>query len=183
VRRHSIGLASGHATTRAAAFTGRNMLSTVTAVDPGLTARSDQRLAAVANGPAGPSSVYARPRPGTPLRKHSFSAMPVPKSANESPAMTAPALSFYSTRSFVLAARVRLDPSRQPSRSLCQRVGARNVVDQLDAAHITWKAYVEDMPKPCFRGYSRKHNPFASDDDVAGDPALAANVRLQLARP
>ena len=53
-------------------------------------------------------------------------------------------------------------------------VNARNVVDQLEAAHFTWKAYMEDMPKPCFRGagfdgYAKKHNPFAYYDDVAGD--------------
>jgi len=45
-------------------------------------------------------------------------------------------------------------------------VNARNVVDQLEAAHFTWKAYMEDMPKPCFQGagfdgYAKKHNPFA----------------------
>jgi hypothetical protein len=54
-------------------------------------------------------------------------------------------------------------------------VDATSVVDQLQAAGVTWKAYMEDMPKPCFRGagaggYAKKHNPFAHYDDVAGDP-------------
>ena len=60
-------------------------------------------------------------------------------------------------------------------------VDARNVVDQLEAAHLTWKAYMEDMPKPCFRGagaggYAKKHNPFAYYDDVAGDPRRCRRI-------
>jgi predicted small lipoprotein YifL len=55
-------------------------------------------------------------------------------------------------------------------------VAARNVVDQLQAAHRSWKAYLEDMPEPCFTGafaggYAKKHNPFAYYDDVVRDPA------------
>jgi hypothetical protein len=55
-------------------------------------------------------------------------------------------------------------------------VAARNVVDQLAAAHLSWKAYLEDMPEPCFTGasaggYVKRHNPFAYYDDVVGDPA------------
>src|SRR3954447_4515263 len=30
------------------------------------------------------------------------------------------------------------------------RVSAHNVVDQLEVAGISWKAYMEDMPRPCF---------------------------------
>ncbi|HEV7585564.1 MAG TPA: alkaline phosphatase family protein [Solirubrobacteraceae bacterium] len=49
---------------------------------------------------------------------------------------------------------------------------ARNIVDQLEAAHISWGAYLEDMPAPCFRGasaggYAKKHNPFIYYDDIA----------------
>src|SRR4051794_39737823 len=56
----------------------------------------------------------------------------------------------------------------------CQ-VTARNVVDQLERARIGWKAYMEDIPRPCFRGagaggYAKKHNPFAYYADIAGDP-------------
>src|SRR5437588_440408 len=39
-------------------------------------------------------------------------------------------------------------------KSDCTRchVAARNLVDQLVAAHISWKAYMEGMPRPCYRG-------------------------------
>jgi hypothetical protein len=51
-------------------------------------------------------------------------------------------------------------------------VSAANIVDQLEAAGISWGAYLEDMPKPCFQGagaggYAKKHNPFIYYDDVA----------------
>jgi hypothetical protein len=60
-------------------------------------------------------------------------------------------------------------------------VAARNVVDQLEAARISWKAYMEDMPKPCFSGasaggYARKHNPFIYYDDIAGDAARCRRI-------
>jgi hypothetical protein len=53
-------------------------------------------------------------------------------------------------------------------------VSGRNVVDQLEEAGISWKAYMEDMPRPCFGGasaggYAKKHNPFAYYDDVVGN--------------
>ncbi len=56
------------------------------------------------------------------------------------------------------------------------RVRTRNIVDQLDAAGLTWKAYLEDVPGPCFSGagaggYAKKHNPFAYYTDVADVPA------------
>ncbi len=49
---------------------------------------------------------------------------------------------------------------------------APNIVDQLEAAHISWKAYMEDLPTPCFKGaeaggYAKKHDPFIYYDDVA----------------
>jgi hypothetical protein len=51
-------------------------------------------------------------------------------------------------------------------------VSAANIVDQLEAAGISWGAYLEDVPMPCFRGssfggYAKKHNPFIYYDDVA----------------
>jgi hypothetical protein len=60
-------------------------------------------------------------------------------------------------------------------------VAARNIVDQLEAAHLSWKAYMEDMPTPCFRGagaggYAKKHNPFAYYDDVAADARRCRRV-------
>ena len=71
-------------------------------------------------------------------------------------------------------------------------VAAPNIVDQLEAAHITWKAYLENAPTACFKGatageYAKKHNPFIYYDDVAHSPhrcgklvgfgALAADLR------
>lgn len=52
---------------------------------------------------------------------------------------------------------------------------APNIVDQLEAAHISWKAYLEGAPTACFKGatageYAKKHNPFVYYDDVAGSP-------------
>jgi hypothetical protein len=51
-------------------------------------------------------------------------------------------------------------------------VAATNIVDQLEAAGISWGAYLEDVPMPCFRGagaggYAKKHNPLIYYDDVA----------------
>jgi hypothetical protein len=51
-------------------------------------------------------------------------------------------------------------------------VGGENIVDQLESAGISWKAYMEDMPEPCFwpayRGlYDKDHNPFMHYTDVA----------------
>ncbi len=61
------------------------------------------------------------------------------------------------------------------------RVSASNIVDQLEAAGISWKAYLEDAPSPCFLGaedggYAKKHNPFAYYDDVAGSPRRCAKL-------
>jgi hypothetical protein len=55
-------------------------------------------------------------------------------------------------------------------------LAATNLVDQLERARISWKAYLEDMPSPCFLGagageYAKKHNPFAYYDDIVGNPA------------
>jgi len=51
-------------------------------------------------------------------------------------------------------------------------VSHRNLIDELEAARISWKAYMEDMPKPCSfatssGGYFRRHDPFMYYPDVA----------------
>jgi phosphatidylinositol-3-phosphatase len=58
-----------------------------------------------------------------------------------------------------------------------------NIVDQLEQANISWKAYMEDLPAPgdlsatAANGlYVRKHNPFLLYPDVYNDPARANNV-------
>jgi hypothetical protein len=60
-------------------------------------------------------------------------------------------------------------------------VAARNIVDQLDAARISWRAYLEDQPGICFRGaasggYAKKHNPFIYYDDIARSPARCRHL-------
>jgi hypothetical protein len=60
-------------------------------------------------------------------------------------------------------------------------VGATSVVDQLEAAHLSWRAYMEDLPGPCFTGasagdYAKKHDPFAYYTRVTGDAARCANI-------
>jgi hypothetical protein len=55
-------------------------------------------------------------------------------------------------------------------------VSARNIVDQLESAGISWGAYLEDVPSACFGGagaggYAKKHNPFIYYEDVARSPA------------
>jgi hypothetical protein len=64
---------------------------------------------------------------------------------------------------------------------------AASLVDQLERAGISWKAYLEGVPRACFRGagadgYAKKHNPFIYYDDIArsqlvGFDALAADLR------
>ena len=61
------------------------------------------------------------------------------------------------------------------------RVTAPNIVDQLEAAGLSWKAYMEDLPSPCSgaataSGYAKKHNPFMYYDDVARNPQRCHNV-------
>ncbi len=51
--------------------------------------------------------------------------------------------------------------------------GALNIVDQMEAAGISWKGYLEGAPTTCFKGataggYAKKHNPFIYYDDIAG---------------
>jgi acid phosphatase len=60
-------------------------------------------------------------------------------------------------------------------------VGAPNLVDQLEAAGKSWKAYMEGMPHACFVGdaaplYKQKHNPFIYYDNVRNDPARCAKI-------
>ncbi len=60
-------------------------------------------------------------------------------------------------------------------------VSAPNIVDQLEGARISWKAYLEGAPSPCFMGaqaggYAKKHNPFAYYTDVARSPERCAHL-------
>ena len=62
----------------------------------------------------------------------------------------------------------------------CQR-SAANLVDKLESAGISWKAYMEDMPASCFKGsghagYAKKHDPFMYFNDVVSNPARCSKV-------
>jgi hypothetical protein len=63
----------------------------------------------------------------------------------------------------------------------CRVPSAISLPDQLRAARVPWKAYMEDLPHPCFSGssaggYASKHDPFMYYDRVARDPAQCAHV-------
>jgi phospholipase C len=56
-----------------------------------------------------------------------------------------------------------------------------NIVDQLETAGKSWKAYIESMPSPCFVGdagslYRQKHNPFIYFDSIRNNPARCAKI-------
>src|SRR5919199_1717751 len=60
-------------------------------------------------------------------------------------------------------------------------VAGTNLVDQLERVGISWKAYMEGMPKPCFTGvasgrYVKRHNPFAYYENVVSDPRRCGRV-------
>lgn len=56
-----------------------------------------------------------------------------------------------------------------------------NLVDELEAHGKIWRAYMEDLPQPCFLGaaagdYALKHDPFLYFRDIRDDPARCAQV-------
>ncbi|MGZ6315968.1 MAG: alkaline phosphatase family protein, partial [Anaerolineales bacterium] len=57
-------------------------------------------------------------------------------------------------------------------------VNARSLADNLEAKGLTWKAYMESMPSPCYitssGGYAPKHNPFVYFDDIRNDTTRCA---------
>jgi acid phosphatase len=56
--------------------------------------------------------------------------------------------------------------------------GTDNLADQLDGAHIPWRAYMETMGQPCGMSdsgqYAVRHNPFVYFTDMSGDAARCA---------
>jgi phosphatidylinositol-3-phosphatase len=66
------------------------------------------------------------------------------------------------------------------------RYSGTNIVDQMESHHLSWKAYMEGMPRVGFTGdsyptskidlYERKHNPFMMYRDVLNSAARRANV-------
>lgn len=62
----------------------------------------------------------------------------------------------------------------------CQARGT-TLIDQLESAHMSWRAYMEDMPKPCYPGgsaggYAKKHDPFMYFSQIASSPARCGKV-------
>jgi hypothetical protein len=60
-------------------------------------------------------------------------------------------------------------------------VGATSIVDELERAHLSWGAYMEDLPRPCFTGgsaseYAKKHDPFAYYTRITTSAARCANI-------
>jgi len=58
-------------------------------------------------------------------------------------------------------------------------VNATNVADQVETSGRSWKAYMEDMPTPCYLGtwsgnYAMKHNPFIYYTDIRNNPTRCA---------
>lgn len=65
-----------------------------------------------------------------------------------------------------------------------------NLAAQLARAGVSWGAYFEDMPVPCFLGpespdggYAQKHDPFAYFSNVRSDPQLCAHLQPFTALP
>jgi hypothetical protein len=62
----------------------------------------------------------------------------------------------------------------------CQQSGT-NIVDQLESAGVSWKAYMGGLPRACFKGassgrYAKKHDPFMYYPSVADDPKRCAKI-------
>jgi hypothetical protein len=60
-------------------------------------------------------------------------------------------------------------------------VHATSLADQLDASGISWKAYMEQLPHPCFTGagagdYAKRHDPFAYYTRIVGVPGRCARI-------
>ncbi len=56
-----------------------------------------------------------------------------------------------------------------------------NLGSQLTAARLPWRAYMEDLPAPCFRGadagrYAKKHDPFVYYTRLTAQPGACRNV-------
>ena len=56
-----------------------------------------------------------------------------------------------------------------------------NLATQLAAAHVSWRAYMGGMPKPCYTGtgvgeYVKRHNPFMYFPSVTTRPGLCRRV-------
>jgi hypothetical protein len=61
------------------------------------------------------------------------------------------------------------------------RARGDNLAAQLSRAGLSWRAYMEDMPEPCYPGpthgrYVKRHNPFMYFETIASVPRRCRNV-------
>src|SRR2546427_6107247 len=72
--------------------------------------------------------------------------------------------------------------SGDPNSNACTSAAwnAPNIVDRLESAGLTWKAYMEDMPSNCYARdsgeYAVRHNPFVYYKDIATNASRCARV-------
>jgi len=60
-------------------------------------------------------------------------------------------------------------------------VPGSGLAGQLQARGISWRAYMEDLPRPCFRGaddgeYAKKHDPFIYYRQIASSPSACRQI-------
>lgn len=60
-------------------------------------------------------------------------------------------------------------------------VAAPSLVDQLEAAHLSWRAYMQGLPASCSKtqtagDYAKKHDPFLYFPTISANPELCRNV-------
>jgi phosphatidylinositol-3-phosphatase len=60
-------------------------------------------------------------------------------------------------------------------------ISHRNLIDELEAAGISWKAYMQDLPAVCSfaassGGYVRRHDPFMYYRDIADNPSRCRHI-------
>ncbi|MFZ1997449.1 MAG: alkaline phosphatase family protein [Solirubrobacteraceae bacterium] len=63
----------------------------------------------------------------------------------------------------------------------CRVASATSLSDQLSDARLSWKAYMEGLPRPCYRGaragdYAKKHDPFVYYGRVVQNPVQCGHV-------
>ena len=63
------------------------------------------------------------------------------------------------------------------------RQDATHIVDQIEKKDLTWKAYIEGFPSPCFTGgsgssgrYAKKHNPWIYYNNIVDNPERCSKI-------
>jgi hypothetical protein len=90
-----------------------------------------------------------------------------------------------------VAGNLMTDEQKEIADTAKHMFGGKTIVDQLEAKHLTWKAYMEDMPadnkfvenaplgsdgKPIAKLYAVKHNPFFYFSSVRDNPKRVEKV-------